>query len=293
MARSSPAISRLVPVMLVTLALPHIAAAQQATGSFERTLTVTGKPELDVRSGSGSIEVRSGPAGRVEVRGRVSAGDWNVFRSGPSAQDRVRRIEAAPPIEQAGNRITIGRIDDDDLKNVSVSYVVTVPAETALVSKTGSGSHVIEGVHGDITASSGSGSIRVRDAAGEVRTSTGSGSILVETVAGSVSANSGSGSIHLSGLRGSVRASTSSGTLRVQGEPTGEWRLGSSSGSVTVEFAGMPAFALDAHSSSGRIETDYPVTVNGITSRHELRGVVNGGGPLLHVRTSSGGIHIR
>lgn len=293
MPTPSPAMSRLVPVMLVTLALPHIATAQQATGSFERTLTVTGKPDLEVRSGSGSIEVRSGPAGRVEVRGRVSAGDWNVFRSGPSAQERVRRIEAAPPIEQAGNRITIGRIDDDDLKNVSVSYVVTVPAETALVSKTGSGSHVIEGVHGDITASSGSGSIRVRDAAGEVRTSSGSGSILVETVAGSVSANSGSGSIHLSGLRGSVRASTSSGTLRVQGEPTGDWRLGSSSGSVTVEFAGKPAFALDAHSSSGRIDTDYPVTVNGITGRHELRGVVNGGGPLLHVRTSSGGIHIR
>ena len=67
--------SRLLPVMLVTLALPPIAAAQQATGSFERTLTVTGKPDLEVRSGSGSIEVRSGPAGRVEVRGRVSAGD--------------------------------------------------------------------------------------------------------------------------------------------------------------------------------------------------------------------------
>lgn len=283
----------LLALALVTAASPNIAVAQQATGSFERTLTVTGAPDVEVRSGSGSIEVRTGAAGRLEIRGRVRAGDWGVFRSDSSAQDRVRRIEAAPPIEQAGNRVTIGRTDDQDLKNVSISYVLTVPPETTLVSKTGSGSHVIEGVHGAVTASSGSGSIRIRDAAGDVRTSTGSGSILVETLAGSVSASSGSGSIHVSGLRGSVRASTSSGTLRVQGEPTGDWRLSSSSGSVTVDFAGKPAFALDAHSSSGNIETNYPVTVTGISGKHELRGVVNGGGPLLHVRTSSGGIHIR
>src|SRR5262249_30618266 len=103
----------------------------------------------------------------------------------------------------------------------------------------------------------------------------------------------GSGSIRLTGLRGGVRASTWSGTLRVQGEQTSDWRLSSSSGSVTIELAGKPGFSLDAHSSSGRIDTDYPVTVSGTIDRRALRGSVNGGGPLLHVRTSSGGIHIR
>ena len=153
--------------------------------------------------------------------------------------------------------------------------------------------------------------------AGTYRASTGSGSILADSVAGSFSATSGSGSIDGLSVRGgitaksgsgdiavsqtgrgvtqasSVIASTSSGSLRVQGAPTSDWRLSSSSGSVTVELVGKPAFTLDAHSNSGKIATDYPVTVNGVTSRHELRGSVNGGGPLLHVRTSSGGINIR
>jgi hypothetical protein len=286
--------------------------------------------DLEVLSGSGRIEVRVGQAGRVEIGGRVTAGDWGFFGGRASAQERVRRIEARPPIEQTGNRVSIGRIDDEELRrNVSISYTLVVPPDTTLVSKTGSGSHLIEGVRGAITASSGSGAIRVRDAGSDVRASTGSGSILADTVAGSLSANSGSGSIeginvksgitvktgsgsiavsqsgggpveassasgsiHLTGLRGSLRASTSSGPLRVQGEQTADWRLSTSSGSVTIELAGRPAFALDAHSNSGRIDTQYPVAVGRI-DRRELRGSVNGGGPLLHVRTSSGGIRIR
>jgi hypothetical protein len=298
--------------LLSLVALPEPAVAQQATGSFARTLAVTGPVDLEVRSGSGSIEVRTGQAGQVEISGRVKAGDWGPFRSRSSAQERVRRVETSPPIEQAGNRVTVGRIDDEDVRNhVSISYTLTVPPETTVVSKTGSGSQVIESVRGAVTATSGSGSIRVRGAGGDVRASTGSGSILADTVAGSFSASSGSGSIEgmnvtgrieastssgslrLTGLRGGVRASTSSGTMRVQGEPTADWRLSSSSGSVTIELGGKPAFALDAHSNSGRIATDYPVAVSGIINRRELRGSVNGGGPLLHVRTSSGGIHIR
>jgi hypothetical protein len=317
--------------LLAVLVSASPARAQQATGSFQRTLTVSGPVDLEVLSGSGSIEVRAGQAGRIEVSGRVRADNWRLFSGRLSAQERVRRIEAKPPIEQLGNRVTIGRIDDEDLRDsVSISYTVVVPPDATVVSKAGSGSHLIDGIRGAVTASSGSGSIHVRNAGGDVRATTGSGSILAESVTGSFSANtgsgsidgtsvkggitvktgsgtiavsqsgggpveasSGSGSIRLTGLHGSLRASTSSGTLRVEGQPTSDWRLSSSSGSVTIELAGQPAFALDAHSNSGRIDTSYPVTVTGTVGRRELRGSVNGGGPLLHVRTSSGGIRIR
>lgn len=317
--------------LLLLLAPGGRAEAQQAAGSFSRTLTVSGPVDLEVSSGSGRIEVRTGQTGRVEVSGRITAGNWGVFSSRSSAEEAVRRVEANPPVEQSGNRIRIGRLDEAWLlPHVSISYLLVVPADTALVSKTGSGSHLIEGVRGMVTASSGSGAIHVRDAGGDVRATTGSGSILAEMVGGSLSAgtgsgaidgvnvkggisvktgsgsvhvsqagggpvdaSSGSGSIHLTGLHGSVRASTSSGTLNVQGEQTSDWRLSTSSGNVTIELAGRPAFALDAHSSSGRIDTQYPVTVSGTIGRRELRGSVNGGGPLLHVRTSSGGIRIR
>ncbi len=319
--------------LLAVLGLAGPIEAQQAVGSFERTLSVSGPVELDVETGSGRIEIGPGADGRVEVRARITASRWGGFfgGSGLSAEERVRRIEANPPVEQTGNRVRIGRITDDDVRqNVSISYVLTVPRETAVVSKTGSGSHVISGLRRGITASAGSGAIRVSDAAGDVRATTGSGSIEADSLSGSfqastgsgsiegirlrgavtvrsgsgsidisqsgggeVDASSSSGSVYVNGVRGGVRASTSSGTLRVQGEQTSDWRLSSSSGSVTIELAGTPKFALDARSSSGRIDTGFPVTVSGTIGRRELRGSVNGGGPLLYVRTSSGSIRIK
>jgi hypothetical protein len=280
---------------VAVLACHARAEAQQAVGSFERTLSVKGPVDLDVVTGSGRIDVRTGQTGRIQINGRITSGNWNPFGGNLSASERVHRLEASPPIEQSGNRVRIGRIDDEALRNnVSISYTIVVPADTTLVAKTGSGAHHIEGLHGAITASAGSGSIDAVDVRGAITVKTGSGSIEVsQSGGGPVEASSGSGSIHLSGVRGGLRASTSSGALRVQGEQTSDWHLSSSSGSVTIELAGKPAFALEAHSSSGRIDTDYPVTMSGAIGRHDVRGSVNGGGPLLHVQTSSGGIHIR
>lgn len=318
--------------LLAAAGFPPPAGAQRVEGAFERTLTVRAPVDLEVVSGSGRIEILAGSAGRLEVRARITAGNGWVFSRGSlTAEERVRRIEANPPIEQTGNHVRIGHIADEDVRqNVSISYTLTVPVDTSVVSRTGSGSQQIEGVRGAIEARSGSGAIRVRDAGGNVRASAGSGSIAADSVGGSFEARAGSGSIHgsgvngaiaartgsgrievsqtgggdveassgsgsidLRGIRGGLRASTSSGALRVQGEQTSDWRLSASSGSITIDLAGRQAFDLDAHSNSGRIDTQFPVTVVGTIGRRDLRGSVNGGGPLLHVRSSSGRISIR
>src|SRR5262245_5497079 len=86
--------------LLALLGYAGRAEAQQAVGSFDRTLSATGPVELEVSSGSGRIEVRAGQPGRVEIRARVTAGDWGLVRSRGSARDRVRRIESNPPPDQ-------------------------------------------------------------------------------------------------------------------------------------------------------------------------------------------------
>jgi DUF4097 and DUF4098 domain-containing protein YvlB len=94
-------------------------------------------------------------------------------------------------------------------------------------------------------------------------------------------------------VKGGLRASTSSGGLHIQGELTRDWRLSASSGDVTVDLQPTQGFELDATSNSGGIDVDFPVSVTGRTDRRSLKGPVGGGGPLLHVRTSSGGITIQ
>jgi len=324
---------RLIWAVTATAALliPAAVHGQRVQGSFERTLTSGQRPEVEIESGSGGIEVRQGSGDRIEVRARVTATDWG-WRRGPStAEERVKRLEANPPITQNGNVVRIGHIEDADIRNgVSVSYDVTVPAAASLRAKSGSGSQRIEGVEGTVEASTGSGSIAVRRAGGRVRTSTGSGSITVDAIGGDFEASSGSGSIAGTGIRGAmkvhtssghievaqtgsgdvdassssggvrvrgvkggVRASTSSGGLNVEGEMAREWRLSSASGHVTVDVPSTQGMDLDANSSSGNIDVDFPVTVSGTVGKHALRGSARGGGPLLHVRTSSGGISIQ
>ena len=316
-------------IALGTLAAAN-AEAQRVEGSFERTLTVGQRPDIEIVSGSGSIEVRQGAAGRVEVRGRIRAGDWGSSRSRLRAEERVRQLESKPPIEQQGNTVRIGHIDDEDLRDgVSVSYEVTVPPGSALISKTGSGSQRIEGVDGHVEVKSGSGSVTIRRSGGRVRASTGSGGITASEIGGGFEASTGSGSIdgsavngpvtvntgsgqieisqvgegdvdarsssgsvRLRGVNGGLRASTSSGSLRIEGQLARDWRVSSSSGHVTVAVPASQGFQLDADSNSGRISVDFPVAVSGTIGRHSLRGSARGGGPLLHVRTTSGGISI-
>ncbi len=317
-------------VLGLVLVIPAIVRAQTVHGKFERSLTVTGEADLDVTSGSGDITVRPGAAGSVHVIGVIKASEpW--LGVGRAAADKVKAIEAKPPVEQNGNSVRIGRIEDRDLRqNISISYEITVPAQCRLRAHTGSGDQnigdiagpveigsgsgdlvlaniggkvdastgsgdiTVGAVRGPFSARTGSGDIRVKDVAGEVSASTGSGSIeAAQSAAGSVRVNAASGDVRLRAVQGPLHVETASGDIVVQGTPTGEWDLSSSSGGVAIEVPQSAGFELNARSSSGHIDSKHPVTMTGTIERHSLAGKVRAGGPLVKVHTSSGDIRIQ
>src|SRR5690348_3368782 len=113
------------------------AAFAAARGDFQRTLHVTGSVDLQVETGSGSISVRPGNSNSVQITGHIQASEWF---GGGNAEERVKRIQNNPPIQQSGNDIRIGHVDDPELRhNISISYEVIVPANTQLRSSSGSG----------------------------------------------------------------------------------------------------------------------------------------------------------
>ena len=310
----------------VALASASPASAQSREGSFDRTLQVTGPVNLEVRSGSGSIRIVPGAGDTVRVTGRIRAG-WSWFSG--NAAERIREIERNPPIRQSGNVIRVGGEGEERLfRNISISYDVTVPVRTTVEARTGSGSVDVGDLEGAVEAHSGSGSIVVGRVAGAVAARTGSGGIEVRGAA-SLEANAGSGSIKAIGIGGAVRAhsgsgsvrvehagrgdldvssssgsvtvtgvdgaarvSSSSGGVNVEGRPAGPWTIHSSSGSVVLRLAKDAAFDLDAQASSGGIDLSHPVTVSGRVDRRHVTGKVRGGGSLVEVHTSSGGIRI-
>jgi len=235
-------------VLLVACGFAYAAAE----GKFERSLTVTGPVDLDVSTGSGRIDIRVGGSSAVQVYGLIRArNDWRG-----NAEEKVRFIAANPPIEQTGNTIRIGRIDDEAYRNnVSINYEIVVPAETRIRSHTGSGSQKIEGVHGPVEVGTGSGSIAIYAIGGDVRAETGSGRIDMDQIAGDLQASTGSGEIRALRIAGAIRTETGSGSITAEQtsaerRPGGEVEVSTGSGSIDVSGVDGP---LRAESGSGSI----------------------------------------
>jgi DUF4097 and DUF4098 domain-containing protein YvlB len=318
--------SQFLAFLLFLLAATRLPVAASSEGSFQRTLQVTGPVNLDLTTGSGSVNVRTGSSSEVQVTGHIKVTNW----FGSDADERVKRIEANPPVQQSGNDIRIGHVDDAQLRYISISYDLIVPAETQLHSHTGSGSQSVEGIQKRIEIESGSGNLKISDIGdtvraetgsgeiaidrvkGNVRTKAGSGSIratdiggafeghtgsghisLKQTASGSVRADTGSGGMELRGVRGSLEAQAGSGAIVAEGNPTGSWTVHSGSGSIRLNLASDASFDLDAHTNSGNISVRQPVTVQGSMGRKELRGKVHGGGVPVEVETGSGNIEIQ
>jgi DUF4097 and DUF4098 domain-containing protein YvlB len=302
-----------------------------AVGGFERTLQISSGPgavDLDVQTGSGSITVRRGADTEVRVVAQIRAhrGFWNSR----SAEERVRALEANPPIVQSGNAIRLGEIEDRELRrNVSISYDLTVPGNTRVRSRSGSGSVDIASVQGPVEARTGSGRITIGRIEGQVTAETGSGAIEVLGAGGGLSARTGSGSVEgrdlsgmveahtgsgrirvayagagdgdfstgsggisVVGLRGRMRAHAGSGSIAIEGQPSGNWHVDSGSGGISLRLPADAAFDLVARSSSGGIHTNHPIQAQGALSRNSLQGRVRGGGPRLDLSTGSGTIRL-
>ncbi len=272
---------------LAVLLAATASAAPQAEGSFDRTLNVRGTPDITVQTGAGNVTVVPGSDAIVRIQATLRS------RRGDAA-DRIRRIEQNPPIEQNGSTIVIGRFTDRDLtRNVSISYELTVPSSARVKGTSGSGNVHIENVRGPVTAMTGSGNVELIRTGGEIRASTGSGAIDIDSTGGSVQASTGSGTIRVAGVAGTLDVSTGSGNIRGAGSQRGDWALSTGSGNITVDLPDDGAFTLDAHTGSGSIDSDQPITASGRFRRDTLRGDVRGGGPLLKVRTGSGSISIQ
>lgn len=297
----------------------------RGSGAFEKTLTVTGPLSLELQNGSGDVQISTGPAGQVRVRGEfeVFAAPWD------NASRIIEDIEKSPPIDQQGNFIRIGR-ERDRWHNYRVNYSIVVPADTELRASTGSGDMTVRGIKGparlttgsgdlrvedigaDLEARAGSGSINVRNVAGELDVNTGSGDVQLDTVAkdiraetgsgeisvarpgGSVEASTGSGDVDVRGARGDLMVKTASGSLTLEGNPAPRtfWELRTSSGDIRLSVPPDASFTFVAHTRADNVDTGIPMEITE-RGKRELRGRVGKGDARVVVETTSGAVTIR
>ncbi len=295
-------------------------------GSFDRTLTVSGPVELQVATGSGDVRIAPGTTGEVRIHGEIHARGW----TDADARQKLQQIESNPPISQDNNLIRVGG-SSGGLGQVSIDYTISVPANTELHSRqgsgnvdaagiqgpanfvagsgninassiggdvqavAGSGNVTISGVQGQTQVTAGSGEIVIRDAKGPVRAHGGSGNIEVSQPSDAVVAETGSGDIRVDGATADLRARTGSGNVSISGNPgaSNYWDLHASSGDVSLRVPSNASFHLYAHSGSGDIRAQVPIVMEGSAGKHELRAHIGDGKARVEIETSSGNITLR
>jgi DUF4097 and DUF4098 domain-containing protein YvlB len=302
--------SRLIAVVSLVVVTSALSSAATPQGTFDRSYPVSGTVDLQVFTHSGDISVHKGPDLTVSIKGKIFVG--NRWVEGDRKQ-QVAALEQNPPIRQTGNSILVDYVQ---LKNIAIDYEITVPANTIVKTKSGSGDQTVEGTEGAVDVATGSGDVRLRDIKGNMQLRTGSGDVEADHLTGALQAEAGSGNMRLADLRGgddrlrtgsgdieirevnaSLAVQTGSGDLRAEGVMAGPWELRTGSGDIELRLPSQANFELDATTSSGSVVVDHPLTMtvqgNLEHSHKNVRGTVGSGGLRLAIHTGSGDVHIQ
>ena len=219
---------------------------------------------LNAHVGVGEI-VASGT--RADLHLTTMSGDIDVQRG-------VGRLEAS---SASGNVSVIDGEGDADINTASGNVDLTGLRASQIDVNVASGNVTVDGV----TASS----VAVESASGGLR--------VLRTRAESLNADAASGNVNVreSEIQ-DLRASTASGTVNVALEGTLQRaNISSASGSVTLVVGRALDATIEAESSSGNIDIDFPLQVVR-QRRNYIRGQVGSGSAQITLNAASGNVRI-
>ena len=285
--------------------------------TVEKSFPVSGAGTLHVETQGG--EIRVSPSNDSVVR--VTAKQRIRANTDAEADAILKKLELT--MEQNGNDVrVISKYERQpsgfrmgSWPPVNVDIVVTVPANFATELHTSGGGITIGDLKGKAELRTSGGGIKLGKMGGEVDARTSGGSITLDEAGGAVELKTSGGNISVGRVNGPAELSTSGGGIKVDsvvsvlrahtsggsiranitGPLKEECSLSTSGGSVHVQVDKAAAFRLDASTSGGGVDVDgLTLTLEKMgRDRSRLAGTVNGGGPLLKLRSSGGGISVR
>jgi DUF4097 and DUF4098 domain-containing protein YvlB len=261
---------------------------------------------VKIETQGGNIDA-TGVAGRVEAQS--GGGSMHLDAIGGGAQ-----------ADTGGGAIDVGTIDGDIGLHTGGGSIHVHHADGKIIAETGGGSIEIVSATQGASVETGGGGIEVKQCTGKVKAGTGGGSIDLGDIAGPVEIKTGGGSIRLASAKGHVEAHTGGGAIELDGVPSAmadtgaggivvklvktdappsDSRLETSAGDITVYIAPDVVVSVRASVDLGNghhITSDFPdIHIASEGNQWGPRtlnaeGKLNGGGPVLKVRTTTGDI---
>lgn len=264
---------------------------------------------------SAKIETGGGTVNAIGIDGRVEmeSGGGNLYiddiggeavaETGGGSID-VGSVAGNVSLRTGGGNIKIASAKGEIKAESGGGSVVVLSGLQGAVLETGGGSIRVEKCSGAVKASTGGGSVDLGDIGGSAQIETGAGSIRLASAKGRVQAQTGGGSIQLDGAS-SVQAETSAGGIAVKLLSSSGARnnstLETSAGDITVYLANDLAITIQAEievANGHAIRSDFSdIHISSEGGPWEktvtAQGQLNGGGPVLKVRTNSGNVNFR
>ncbi|HZW81318.1 MAG TPA: DUF4097 family beta strand repeat-containing protein [Candidatus Deferrimicrobiaceae bacterium] len=264
---------------------------------------------VKIETEGGNIDT-SGVAGRVEAES--GGGSMHLDDIGGGAH-----------AETGGGAIDVGTINGDIGLHTGGGSIKVHHANGMITAETGGGSVEIVSATQGASIETGGGGIEVRQCTGKVKAETGGGNIDLGDIGGPAEIETGGGTIHLASAKGHVHAQTGGGGIELNGVPSAQVETGAggivvkfvktgapasdskletSAGDITVYIAPGVALSVRASVDLGNghhITSDFPdIHVASEGDKWGPRtlnaeGSLNGGGPVLKVRTTTGDICFR
>ncbi|HZP17938.1 MAG TPA: hypothetical protein VFB00_08240 [Terriglobales bacterium] len=256
--------------------------------------------EITTTGIAGRLEAESGGGG---IRLDDIGGAINAETGG--GEIRIGNVGSDLNVRTGGGTIHIGSVKGKVVAGSGGGSLILVSGSQGASLETGGGSIRVEKCTGKVRASTGGGTIELGQIAGPAELETGGGSLKISSAAGPVKAESGGGGIELWGVP-SAHVETGAGAITAKFIPSSGERtdsvLETGVGDITVYL--VPGLNLTIHASieaaSGHsIQSDFPeikVSSEGGQLGPKLisaEGSLNGGGPILKVRTTMGNIYFR
>ena len=295
------------------------AAAATASAKIDRVVEKSFQVQpgvhLTVSTSGGEIRVTPSADSSVKVVAKE-----HIHASSDAEADKVLE-DLELTIEQRGNEVVASAHYKRDSgfhfgfwPPVQVDFVITTPKDTSTELKTSGGEIVVGDLDGslrahtsggevklgkmgsDVDASTSGGDVDMEQAAGKAKLETSGGNVSVGRVVGPAHLRTSGGDIRVDSVENTLNADTSGGNVRAgfEGPLKGECSLSTSGGEVKASIGRNVGVHLDARTSGGDVNASG-VTIkidHGGVGKSSLSGDINGGGPLLKLRTSGGDIDV-
>ncbi|HSM78145.1 MAG TPA: hypothetical protein VLT57_10985 [Bryobacteraceae bacterium] len=262
--------------------------------------------EIETKAGSISV---TGMNGQVNVQTGAGRIDLDAIRGEASARTgggdlQIGHLAGALRCYTGGGSVHVGTTGGITRIETAGGDIFLQDAGGPVSAITGGGNIHVGKAASSVSARTSAGLIDVRDAGGPVIADTSGGVIEINSAHGAQCAST-AGAIRLRNVNGNVRAATRTGSILAEllaSRPFADSTLSASLGDVTVMIPSNIAMTVVARNESagamGRIVSDFPeirvkLANSGAPGPAVAEGMLNGGGPVLHISVAAGNIYLK